>query len=273
MIKKNRINKCFKDLKIKDRSALVTFITAGDPDYDTSKEILNILPESGSDIIELGMPFSDPMADGKVIQESYKRSLKNGQTLRKTLDLVKEFRKNNNYTPIILMGYYNPIYSMGVSLFLKESIKAGVDGLIVVDLPPEADKELCIPANNKGLCFIRLASPTTDANRLPIVVSNSSGFIYYISITGITGTKSGDINNVELAVNKLKKKTILPVAVGFGINTPKKAAAIAKFSDAVVIGSTIVNEIVKALEKKCDIVKHLSTFISKYSDAIRQARK
>jgi tryptophan synthase alpha chain len=238
-----RIERRFAALKAAKRGGLVTFITAGDPNYALSLDLLKQLPAAGADVIELGMPFTDPMADGPAIQASSLRALKTGMTLKKTLQLVTEFRKGDNETPIILMGYYNPIYSYGVPAFLKDAKAAGVDGLIVVDLPPEEDEELCLPALKAGLNFIRLATPTTDDKRLPAVLRNTSGFVYYVSIAGITGTRSAANADVSAAVARLKRHTDLPVAVGFGINTAEQAAAVAKVADAAVVGSALVNRI------------------------------
>jgi tryptophan synthase alpha chain len=238
-----RIERRFASLKSAKRGGLVTFITAGDPNYDLSLDLLRQLPEAGADVIELGMPFTDPMADGPAIQASSLRALKTGMSLKKTLKLVTEFRTGDNDTPIILMGYYNPIYQYGVPAFLKDAKAAGVDGLIVVDLPPEEDEELCLPALKAGLNFIRLATPTTDDKRLPTVLRNTSGFVYYVSIAGITGTRSAANADVSAAVARLKRHTDLPVAVGFGINTAEQAAAVAKVADAAVVGSALVNRI------------------------------
>ena len=238
-----RIERRFAALKAANRGGLVTFITAGDPNYELSLDLLRQLPAAGADLIELGMPFTDPMADGPAIQASSLRALRTGMTLRRSLQLVTEFRKGDNETPIILMGYYNPIYSYGVPAFLKDAKAAGVDGLIVVDLPPEEDEELCLPALKAGLNFIRLATPTTDDKRLPTVLRNTSGFVYYVSIAGITGTRSAANADVSAAVARLKRHTDLPVAVGFGINTAEQAAAIAKVADAAVVGSALVNRI------------------------------
>ena len=213
----------------------MTFVTAGDPDYATAKAILFGLPEAGADIIELGMPFSDPMADGPAVQASSLRALKSGHTMQRTLDLVHAFRVQNQDTPIVLMGYYNPIYVYPRERFLDEAVAAGVDGLIVVDLPPEADAELCLPAAERGLSFIRLATPTTDAKRLPAVLANTSGFLYYVSITGITGAAAPDVGAVHADVARIKKSTPLPVAVGFGIKTPEQARAIAAGADGVAV--------------------------------------
>jgi tryptophan synthase alpha chain len=248
MTKETRIDRRFAALKKEGRPALVCFVTAGDPDLETSKEILFGLPKAGADVIELGMPFSDPMADGPAIQASSLRALKAGQNMRKTLELVAEFRKTDNDTPLVLMGYYNPIYVFPGDAFLAEAAKAGVDGLIVVDVPPEADDELCLPAVAKGLNFIRLATPTTDDKRLPAVLKNTSGFVYYVSITGITGSAAPNINDVNLQVGRIKASTELPVVVGFGVRTPEQAAAIAKGADGVVVGSALVSAIEKTLQ-------------------------
>lgn len=243
-----RIDTRFAALKKEARTALVTFTTAGDPDYDTSLALLNALPAAGADIIEMGMPFSDPMADGPAIQASSQRALKAGQTMKKTLAMVSEFRKGDNDTPLVLMGYYNPIYVYPVDAFIKDCLEAGVDGLIVVDVPPEEDEELCIPALKAGLNFIRLATPTTDAKRLPTVLTNTSGFVYYVSIAGITGTKAPDPSEVHAQVARIKGQTELPVAVGFGVNTPDQARAIAEGADGVVVGSALVKIIESALD-------------------------
>jgi tryptophan synthase alpha chain len=238
-----RIERRFASLKAAGRGGLVTFVTAGDPNYDLSFDLLRQLPGAGADVIELGMPFTDPMADGPAIQASSLRALRQGMSLRKTLRLVRDFRVGDAETPIILMGYYNPIYTYGVPAFLKDAKAAGVDGLIVVDLPPEEDEELCIPALKAGLNFIRLATPTTDDRRLPTVLRNTSGFVYYVSIAGITGTRSAANADVSSAVARLKRHTDLPVAVGFGIKTADQAEAIAKVADAAVVGSALVSRI------------------------------
>jgi len=243
----SRIDRRFSVLKEHGRAALVTFITAGDPDLDTSRAILLGLPEVGADIIELGMPFSDPMADGPAIQASSQRALKAGQTMRRTLDLVADFRKSDPDTPIVLMGYYNPIYVYPVENFLDEAAQAGVDGLIVVDVPPEADEEVCLPAVERGLNFIRLATPTTDDKRLPAVLANTSGFVYYVSITGITGSATPVVANVHAQVKRIKGATDLPVAVGFGVRTGEQAKAIAEGADGVVVGSALVTAIAETL--------------------------
>lgn len=247
MTKETRIDRRFAKLKEEGRAGLVTFITAGDPDLETSKQILLGLPQAGADIIELGMPFSDPMADGPAIQASSLRALKGGQKMAKTLDMVSEFRKHDQDTPIVLMGYYNPIYVYPGDKFITDAIAAGVDGLIVVDLPPEADDELCIPATEQGLNFIRLTTPTTDAKRLPTVLSNTSGFLYYVSITGITGTAAPDVNAVHTHVRQIREATSLPVAVGFGVKSPEQAKALGEVADAVVVGSALVGAIENSL--------------------------
>lgn len=238
-----RIEQRFAALKAEKRGGLVVFVTAGDPTYDVSRDILLGLPTAGADVIEIGMPFTDPMADGPAIQAASLRALKNGQNLPKTLQLVRELRAKDANTPIVLMGYYNPIYSYGVARFLDDAKAAGIDGLIVVDLPPEEDQELCLPALKAGLNFIRLATPTTDDRRLPAVLNNTSGFVYYVSILGITGTRTASDQDIAAAVGRLKRHTQLPIAVGFGISTPERAAAVAKVADAAVVGSAVVNKI------------------------------
>ena len=248
MTTETRIDARFKALKQEGRVGLVTFITAGDPDLETSRKILAGLPAAGADIIELGMPFSDPMADGPAIQASSLRALKAGQKMRDTLAMVAEFRKTDQSTPIVLMGYYNPIYVYPNEAFLNDAVKAGVDGLIVVDAPPEVDDELCLPAVAKGLNFIRLATPTTDAKRLPAVLKNTSGFVYYVSITGITGSAAPEISDVSHHVARIKASTPLPVAVGFGVKTAEQARDMAKVADAVVVGSALVTTIEKSLD-------------------------
>jgi tryptophan synthase alpha chain len=246
----SRIDRRFAALKAEGRKALVTFVTAGDPDYATAKEIFLGLPAAGADVIELGMPFSDPMADGPAVQASSLRALKAGHTMQKTLDLVSTFRKTDRDTPIVLMGYYNPIYIYPGERFLDDAAAAGVDGLIVVDLPPEADEELCIPAMQRGLNFIRLATPTTDKARLPAVLTNTSGFVYFVSITGITGSAAPDARAVHTQVAEIKQSTDLPVTVGFGIRTPEQARAIAAGADGVVVGSALVDAIRNSLDEK-----------------------
>ncbi len=244
----SRIDTRFAELKEEGRPALVTFVMAGDPDYDTSLDILKSLPSAGADVMEIGMPFSDPMADGPAIQLAGQRALKAGQDMHKTLQMVREFRSGDKDTPIVLMGYYNPIYIYGNEQFLADAREAGVDGLIIVDLPPEADEELCVPAIKLGLNFIRLATPTTDDDRLPQVLHNTSGFVYYVSITGITGAAAPNTTKVAAAVNRIKRSTELPVAVGFGVKSVEQAQVIGEVADGVVVGSALVSEIAANLD-------------------------
>lgn len=243
-----RIDKRFEELKRQGRAGLVAFITAGDPDHETSLKILKGLPPAGADIIELGMPFSDPMADGPAIQASSQRALKAGQTMVKTLGMVKAFRRHDDATPVVLMGYYNPIYVYGVNRFLKDTVAAGVDGLIVVDMPPEEDAELRPPARNAGLNFICLATPTTEAKRLPAILANASGFVYYVSIAGITGTAAPNLSEVAAHVGRIKAKTELPIAVGFGVKAKEQVSAIAKLAEGVVVGTALVTAIAQSLD-------------------------
>ena len=265
----SRIDQRFAALKKVGRKALVTFVTAGDPDYATSEKILLGLPAAGADLIELGMPFSDPMADGPAIQASSLRALKAGHRMSDTLELVRTFRTHDQHTPLILFGYYNPVYVYPREAFLDEAKAAGADGLIIVDVPPEADEELCLPAIARGLKFIRLATPTTDAARLPAVLANTSGFLYYVSITGITGTAAPDVAAVHAHIAKIKRSTRLPIAVGFGVKTPGQARAIAAGADGVVVGSALVKAVKDSLGPKgeatgktvsdvLDLVKRLS---------------
>jgi tryptophan synthase alpha chain len=242
-----RIDRRFAELKKEGRAALVTFTMAGDPDHATSVAILKALPKAGADVIELGMPFTDPMADGPAIQAAGLRALKAGQNMKKTLAAVRDFRNGDDTTPLVLMGYYNPIYIYGVERFLGDAKAAGVDGLIVVDLPPEEDSELCLPAMKAGLNFIRLATPTTDDKRLPTVLTNTSGFVYYVSITGITGAAAPDAQKVTAAVVRIKRHTTLPVCVGFGVRTAAHARAIAAAADGVVVGSALVDAVRQSL--------------------------
>jgi tryptophan synthase alpha chain len=242
-----RIDTRFAALKSEGRAAFVTFVMAGDPDLATSLEILKALPKAGADIIEVGMPFTDPMADGPSIQAAGLRALKAGTTLKKTLAMIADFRKHDGKTPIVLMGYYNPIYIYGVDEFLPDAKAAGVDGLIIVDLPPEEDAELCLPAMKAGLNFIRLATPTTDDKRLPAVLANTSGFVYYVSITGITGAASADTSAVGAAVARIKRHTKLPVCVGFGIRTPEAARDIAQHANGAVVGTALVDALKASL--------------------------
>ncbi len=270
-----RIDTRFAELKAQGRAALVTFLTAGDPDGETSLALIKALPKAGADVIELGMPFTDPMADGPAIQASSQRALKAGQTLKKTLAMVRAFRKSDDATPIVLMGYYNPIYVFGVERFLEDAKAAGVDGLIVVDLPPEEDEELCLPALKAGLNFIRLATPTTDDRRLPTVLANTSGFVYYVSITGITGTAVPDASKVTGAVTRIKRHTKLPVAVGFGVRTAAHARAIAKGADGVVVGSALIDALKASLDKNGKAtrksVKAVTDLVSAIADGVRGA--
>ena len=245
-----RIERRFAELKREGRAGLVTFITAGDPDYDTSLAILKALPDAGADVIELGMPFSDPMADGPAIQASSQRALKSGQSMQKTLAMVRAFRAADATTPIVLMGYYNPIYVYPMDRFIADAVQAGVDGLIVVDMPPEEDAELRAAPPPAGLNFIRLATPTTDARRLPAVLANTSGFVYYVSIAGITGTAAPDIAAVGAHVGRIKAHTDLPIAVGFGVKTEEQVSALARLAEGVVVGSALVAAIAQSLDEQ-----------------------
>lgn len=272
-----RIRARFDKLKAEGRGGLVTFVTAGDPDFETSAEILSGLPQAGADLIEVGIPFSDPMADGPAIQQGSLRALRAGMTLERTLDLVAGFRERDRETPVVLMGYYNPIYSYGVERFLKDAQTAGVDGLIIVDLPPEEDVELCIPALKAGVNFIRLATPTTDDKRLPAVLTNTSGFVYYVSIAGITGTRAAADQQVADAVQRLRRHTDLPVAVGFGIRTPEQAAKIAGIADAAVVGSALVETVAANLNDdgtpKAGCARALLEQVRALADGVRGAVK
>ncbi|MEQ9518437.1 MAG: tryptophan synthase subunit alpha [Parvibaculum sp.] len=271
-----RIDKRFAALKKESRAAFVAFVTAGDPDLETSLELIKGLPGVGTDLIEIGMPFTDPMAEGPPIQASYLRALKGGQTMRKTLDIVRRFREGDQDTPIILMGYYNPVYHYGVERFLTDAKSAGVDGLIIVDLPAEEDEELCLPAIEAEINFIRLATPTTDAKRLPKVLTNTSGFVYYVAVKGITGAGSADANEVAAAVKRIKAATDLPVAVGFGIKTPQNAAAIAAHADGAVVGSAIVDCIKDNLtpdgKASNKLVPTVLEFVKSLADGVRSVR-
>jgi tryptophan synthase alpha chain len=270
-----RIADSFAAAKAQNRPALGTFVMAGDPDLETAQQILNALPAAGADVIELGMPFSDPMADGPGVQAAGQRALKAGQTLRKTLAMVEAFRKTDDRTPIVLMGYYNPIYIFGVEAFLKAAAAAGVDGLIVVDLPPEEDDELCIPTLEAGLNFIRLTTPTTDDRRLPAVLANTSGFVYYVSMTGITGAAIKNRAAVGDAVARIKQHTALPVAVGFGIKTAEDAAALGRHSDGVVVGTALCNAIRDSLEDgraTARTVPALTALVAELAAGARRAR-
>lgn len=272
-----RIETRFAKCRAEGRAALVTFLMAGDPDPATSLELIKSLPKAGADVIEVGMPFTDPMADGPSIQAAGLRALAAGMSLAKTLDLVRAFRKDDNETPIVLMGYFNPIYVRGVDKFISEANEAGVDGLIVVDLPPEEDDELCIPALKAGLNFIRLATPTTDDKRLPKVLTNTSGFLYYVSITGITGAATPDYSKVGDAVARIKKQTQLPIAVGFGVKNAQTAGAIAAYADGVVVGSALIDTLKNSLDEKngatSKTIGAVTKLVSEIADGVRQARK
>jgi tryptophan synthase alpha chain len=272
-----RIEKRFSALKEEGRAALVSFTMAGDPDYATSLAIAQALPSAGADVLEIGMPFTDPMADGPAIQAAGLRALKAGQRMTKTLALVREFRKTDDATPIVLMGYYNPIYIYGVDRFLVDAKAAGVDGLIVVDLPPEEDEELCLPTLKAGLNFIRLATPTTDDKRLPTVLNNTSGFVYYVSITGITGAAAPDTAKVAAAVTRIKRHTALPVAVGFGVKNAESARAIAEGADGVVVGSALVEALRLSLDKNgkagAGTVKAVADLVKQLAAGVRSARR
>jgi tryptophan synthase alpha chain len=272
-----RIARRFATLREEGRAGLVTFLCAGDPDLETSARLLEGLPAAGVDVIEIGMPFSDPMADGPSIQAGSLRALAAGMTLGRTLDLVAGFRRQDDSTPVVLMGYYNPIYTMGPAQFLERAQAAGVDGLIIVDLPPEEDEELCLPARAAGLDFIRLATPTTDDRRLPVVLGNSSGFLYYVSVAGITGQKRPAVELVAEAVSRLKRHTALPIAVGFGIREPELAAAIARHADAVVVGSALVDLVAdhaaQAEPPRPGLVEAVHDRVRRLADAVRAARR
>lgn len=273
---RSRINARFADLAREGRAAFIPFIMAGDPDAATSLDLLRALPEAGADLIEIGVAFTDPMADGPAIQAAGLRALKAGQTLAKTLALVRAFRQENDATPVILMGYFNPLHAYGLGRFVNDAKEAGVDGLIVVDLPPEEDADLRLPATKAGLDFIRLATPTTDASRLPNVVKNASGFLYYVSVAGVTGRKAGDATSVADAVARLKGASGLPVVVGFGVKTAEKAAEIARFADGVVVGSALIERLSEALDqsggKMDNVIKSVVSLARDLSSAVRAAR-
>ena len=272
-----RIDTRFAELKKEGRAAFVTFVMSGDPDLETSFEIIKALPAAGADIIELGMPFTDPMADGPAVQAAGLRALKAGMTLKKTLEMVRKFRAGDDRTPLVLMGYYNPIYVYGVDRFLTDAKSAGVDGLIIVDLPPEEDSELCLPAMKAGLNFIRLATPTTDDDRLPAVLKNTSGFVYYVSITGITGSASANAAQVATAVSRIKRHTQLPVCVGFGIKTPDVARSIAENCDGSVVGSALIDAMTATLDKTgratAKTVPAVADFVAALAQGVRGARQ
>ncbi|MGO4570592.1 tryptophan synthase subunit alpha [Microvirga sp. 2TAF3] len=273
----SRIEARFEKCRAEGRAALVTYVMAGDPDLETSFEIMRNLPKAGADIVEFGMPFTDPMADGPSIQAAGLRALKVGQNTVKTLDLVRRFRKEDSETPIILMGYFNPIYVYGVERFLNDAKEAGVDGLIVVDLPPEEDDELCLPALKAGLAFIRLATPTTDDKRLPAVLANTAGFVYYVSITGITGAATPDFGKVATSVERIKRHTPLPVVVGFGVKSGAHAAAVAKGADGVVVGSALIDALKGTLDANdratSRTVEAVTTLVKELSEGVRSVAK
>jgi tryptophan synthase alpha chain len=270
-----RIDARFAALKEEGRAGLVTFLMAGDPDHETSLAIISALPKAGADLIEIGMPFTDPMADGPAIQAAGLRALQGGETLTSTIDLVRRFRNSDGDTPIVLMGYYNPIYIYGVERFLADATAAGIDGLIVVDLPPEEDAELCLPALKAGVNFIRLATPTTDDRRLPAVLANTSGFVYYVSITGITGAAAPDAARVAQAVERIKRHTDLPVAVGFGVRDAARARAIAQDADAVVVGSALVEALAQSLDPQGKATKStvsaVTALVAALAEGVRSA--
>lgn len=267
----SRLQTCFAKLKQQNRAALVTFITGGDPDYATSLSILKGLPAAGADVIELGMPFTDPMADGPAIQLANIRALAAKQTLAKTLQLVREFRQGDNSTPLVLMGYFNPIHHYGVPRFVEDAKAAGVDGLIVVDLPPEHNQDLCDPAQTVGLDFIRLTTPTTDDQRLPTVLNGSSGFVYYVSVAGVTGAGAATLEHVEQAVARLRRHTDLPISIGFGIRTPEHAATIARLADGVVVGSALIDQIANATAPE-HAIKGVLDLCRQLADGVHNAR-
>src|SRR3954469_9066208 len=271
-----RIDKRFAALKAEGRAALVTFLMAGDPDEAASLGIVKAMPAAGADVIELGMPFTDPMADGPAVQAAGLRALNAGQTMIRTLGLVRAFRKGDEATPIVLMGYYNPIYIYGVEKFLVDAKAAGVDGLIIVDLPPEEDDELCLPALKAGLNFIRLATPTTDDKRLPAVLANTSGFVYYVSVTGITGMAAPDAGAVSAAIGRIKRHTKLPIAVGFGVRTAEQARAIATAADGVVVGSALIEALRQSLDQRGKAtsrsVAAVTSLVSSLAQGVREAR-
>ncbi len=268
----SRLQSRFAELKQQNRAALVTFVTAGDPDYASSLEILKGLPAAGADVIELGMPFTDPMADGPAIQLANIRALAAKQNLPKTLQMVREFRATDSSTPLVLMGYYNPIFAYGVERFIADAKEAGVDGLIIVDLPPEHNDELCEPAQAAGLDFIRLTTPTTDDQRLPTVLNGSSGFVYYVSVAGVTGAGAATMDHVEQAVARLRRHTDLPLCIGFGIRTPEHAADVARRADGVVVGSALVDQIAKA-ESPAQAVDGVLSLCAQLAEGVRGARR
>ena len=267
----SRLQTRFAELKQQNRAALVTFVTAGDPNYDASLAILKGLPAAGADVIELGMPFTDPMADGPAIQLANIRTLEGGQDLAKTLQMVREFREGEQATPLVLMGYFNPIHKYGVERFIAEAKASGVDGLIVVDLPPEHNVDLCDPAQAAGIDFIRLTTPTTDDKRLPKVLNGSSGFVYYVSVAGVTGAGSATLDHVEQAVTRLRRHTDLPLCIGFGIRTPEHAATIARLAEGVVVGSALIDQIANASSNE-QAVDGVLSLCAALAEGVRGAR-
>lgn len=277
----SRLSTCFETLAAEKRSAFVTFVTAGDPTHEVSTRIVKGLPAAGADIIELGMPFTDPSADGPSIDRAAQRALANGATMKRTLDIVQAFRKDDNTTPIVLMGYFNPLYAYGIDRFCADAAQAGVDGLIIVDLPPEEDEELRLPANAAGIDVIRLATPTSDDQRLPTILEGASGFVYYVAVAGVTGGKSATADDIEAAVTRIKAHTDLPVAVGFGIRTPAQAEAMARVADGAVVGSAIVSMIENGLDDAHlpkdgsgdTLIKEVLDFTAKLADGVRAGTK
>ena len=262
-----RIDNCFNKLKLINKKALITFLTAGDPNYDLSLELIKSLPEAGADIVEIGMPFSDPMADGPAIQASSLRAINSGHKMEKTFEMIESFRKNNSHTPIILMGYFNPIYNYGVKTFIEKIIDIQVDGVIVVDLPPEEDNELCDALDSANVSFIRLVTPTTTPDRLNKILQKTSGFLYYVSIAGITGSKRPEINEVKTAVQVIKTKTKIPVSVGFGIRTKEDIKRVSVFSDGVIVGSVLV-DIIKDNQREADIKDKIVKTVKEFASAV-----
>ncbi|NVJ70159.1 MAG: tryptophan synthase subunit alpha [Alphaproteobacteria bacterium] len=273
----SRLSSCFERVAAENRAAFVTFVTAGDPTHEASREIVLGLPAAGADIIELGMPFTDPSADGPAIDKAAQRALKAGAGMHRTLDIVRDFRKQNDHTPIVLMGYFNPLYAYGVDRFCTDAAAVGVDGLIIVDLPPEEDEELRLPANAAGIDVIRLATPTSDDHRLPTILDGASGFVYYVAVAGVTGGKSATTEDIKAAVTRIKSHTDLPVAVGFGIRTPEQAEAIGRVADGAVVGSAIVSMIENGLDEthmpKDGMVKDVLDFTKKLADGVRAGTK
>lgn len=273
----SRLSSCFARVKAEQRAAFVTFVTAGDPTHNASLELVKGLPEAGADIIELGMPFTDPSADGPSIDRAAQRAIASGANMNRTLEIVRTFRTDNNETPIVLMGYFNPIYAYGIDRFCKDAADAGVDGLIIVDLPPEEDEELRLPANANSIDVIRLATPTSSDSRLPTILDGASGFVYYVAVAGVTGGKSATADDINVAVKRIKSHTDLPVAVGFGIRTPEQAEAMARVADGAVVGSAIVSMVEAGLDEsaqpKNSMIKDVLDFTAKLADGVRAGTK